>query len=121
MKKQNWYSLMIHTKGVSSSNWSMLCCGANAKLILSKDSEDVILESNQVGCLVCGLFNSGRELVPDLTVCGLPLNNVVGYFRATIVTRGIPGQEARMVCDLRNIKSSRWSRLVWRTKIKLSN
>lgn len=85
---------------------------ANTKLVLSKDSEDVLLELDQTHSFVCGLFDGGGQAVPDLTVGGTALNNVVGDSGATIVTRRVPGQEAGLVGDLRDVEGSRWTRLI---------
>lgn len=56
----------------------MISRWANTKLVLSKDSEDVLLELDQIHGFVRGLFNGGGQSVPDLALGGSALNDVVG-------------------------------------------
>lgn len=84
---------------------------ANTKLVLSKDSKDVFLKFDQAYSFVCGLFNGGGQPVPDLALCSTALNDVVGYSGTAIVTWRVPGQEAGLVGDLRDVKGS------WRTRL----
>jgi len=79
----------------------------NTKLVLSEDSEDVLLEFNQAHSFVGGQFNGGGQPVPDRAVGGPALHDVVGHSGAAVVTRGVPGQEAGLVGDLRDVKGSR--------------
>lgn len=47
--------------------------------------------------------------MPDLAVGSAALNNIVGDSGAAIITWRVPGQEAGLVSDLRDVKGS------WRT------
>lgn len=44
--------------------------------------------------------------MPDLAVGSTPLNNIIGYSGATIITWRVPGQETGIVGDLRDVKGS---------------
>lgn len=44
--------------------------------------------------------------MPDLTVGSSALNNVVGDFGAAVITWRVPGEEAGLVGDLRNVEGS---------------
>lgn len=50
--------------------------------------------------------------MPDLTVGSSAFNNVVGDSGAAVVTRRVPGQEAGLVGDLRNVEGSGGSGLI---------
>lgn len=100
------------TEGVFGSDGWVLSRWTDTKLVLSKCSEDVVLELDQAHSFVCGLFDGGGQSVPDFAVGGTALHNVVGHFGAAIVTWRIPGQEAGLVGDLRNVKGSRRTRLI---------
>lgn len=82
---------------------------AHTELVLSKDSEDVLLELDEAHGLVGGLFDGGGQAVPDLAVDSSALYNVVGDSRATIIPWRIPGKEAGLICDLRDVEGG------WRT------
>lgn len=90
----------------------MISRWADTKLVLSKGSEDVLLELDQAHSFVRGLFNGGGQPVPDLTVGSPALNDVVGDFGAAIVTRRVPGQEAGLIGDLRDVEGSRRAGLI---------
>lgn len=92
---------------------------ANTKLVLSEDSEDVLLELDQIHSFVRGLFNGGGQPMPDLAVGGSALNDVVGDSGAAIVTWRVPGQEAGLVGDLRDVKGSRRTGLICVRKVYL--
>lgn len=97
----------------------MFSLGADTKLVLSKDSKDVFLELNQPHSFVHGLLNGGGQPVPDLAVDSAALNDIVGDSGAAIVTWRVPGQEAGIVCDLRDVKSSRRTGLICVRKLHL--
>lgn len=82
----------------------MLSRCAHAKLVLSKDPEDVLLEFDQSHGPVGGLFDGGGQAVPDLAVGSAALNDVVGDSGAAVITGRVPGQEAGVVGDLRDVK-----------------
>lgn len=50
--------------------------------------------------------------MPDLAVGSSPLDDVVGDSGAAVVAGRVPGQEAGLVGDLRNVKGSRRTRLI---------
>lgn len=100
------------TKGISGYDSWVFGLDADTKLVLSEDSKDVFLELNQPHSFVGGLFNGGGEAVPDLAVCSAALNDIVGDSGAAIITWRVPGQEAGLVCDIRDVKSSRRTRLI---------
>lgn len=50
--------------------------------------------------------------MPDLTVSSTALNNIIGYSGASIITWRVPGQEAGIIGDLRNVKGSGRARLI---------
>lgn len=97
----------------------MFSWGPHTKLVLSKGSEDVLLELDQTHSFVCGLFNGGGQPVPDLTVGGPALHNVIGDSGAAVVTRRVPGQEAGFVGDLRDVEGSRRTGLICVRKVYL--
>lgn len=99
----------------------MLSWCANTKLVLSKDPEYVFLEFDQSHSSVSGLFDSGGQPVPDLTVSSTALHNVIGYSGATIITRRVPGQETGIIGDLRDVKGSRRTRLICVEKYMFQN
>lgn len=88
------------TKGVSGDDGWVLGRQADAKLVLGKDSEDVLLELDQADGLVACLLDGGGEAVPDLAVSCSPLHQVVGHPGAAVITWRVPGQQARLVGDL---------------------
>lgn len=92
------------TEGVSGDDGRVLGRQADAKLVLSEDSEDVLLEPDQAHGLVARLLDGGGEAVPDLAVGRSPLHQVVGHPGATVVARRIPGQQAGLVGDLRDVE-----------------
>lgn len=90
----------------------MFCRWADAKLVLSENSENVLLEFDQADSFVCGLFDGGGQPVPDLAVGSSALHDVVGNSGAAIIAWGVPGQETGFIGDLRNVEGSRGARLV---------
>lgn len=98
----------------------MLSWRTNTKLVLSEDSKDVLLELDQVHGFVGGQFDGGGQPVPDLAVGGSALHDVVGDSRAAVVTRRVPGQEARLVGDLRDVESSRRAGFICATKLSFN-
>lgn len=91
----------------------MLSWWTNTKLVFCKDSEDVLLKFDQVHSFVCGLFDSGGQSVPNLTIRCTALNNVVGDPGSTIITWWVPGQETGLISDLGDVKGSRGTRFVY--------
>ena len=83
----------------------------NTKLVLCEDSEDVLLELDQTHGFVGGLFDGGGQTVPDLAVGSSALDNVVGDSGAAVIPRRVPGQEAGLIGDLRDVEGS------WRTRL----
>lgn len=90
----------------------MLSWCANTKLVLSEDPEYVFLEFDQSHGPVSGLFDSGGQPVPDLTVSRAALDDVIGYSGATIITWRVPGQETGIVGDLGDVKGRGRTRFV---------
>lgn len=103
----------LFTEGVSGDDGRVLSWCANTKLVLSKDPEYIFLEFDQSLGPVSGVLDSGRQPVPDLAVSSTPLNNIIGYSGATIITWRVPGQETGIVGDLRNVKGSGRTWLIW--------
>lgn len=100
------------TKGISGDDGRVLGGKADSKLVLGKDPEDVLLKLDEANSLVARLLDGGGEAVPDLTVGRSPFHQVVGHSRATVIARRVPGQQARLVGDLRDIKGGRRARFV---------
>lgn len=100
------------TEGISGDDGRVLGRQANSKLVLGEDPEDVLLELDQAHGLVARLLDGGGEAVPDLAVGRSPLHQVVGHPGAAVVTRRVPGQQARLVGDLRDVEGGRRARLV---------
>lgn len=96
----------------------MLCRFADAVLVLSTDPEDVLLHSCEFAGLESGVFHCGRQLHPLFFVCLPTFHNVVGDQGATVVPGRVPCQEARLVGDLGDVKSSWRARFILRGKIK---
>ena len=51
--------------------------------------------------------------MPDFAFCSATLDYVVGDLGASIVSGGVPGQEAGLVGDFRDVEGSRRTRLIW--------
>lgn len=57
--------------------------------------------------------------MPDLAVGSAALNNVVGDSGAAVITWRVPGQEAGLVSDLRDVKGGRRTGLICVRKLNL--
>lgn len=106
------YILTRRTKWIFGNDRRVLCSSSHTKLVLSKDSEDVLLKLDEARGFVGGLFDGGGQAVPDLAVHSSALHDVVGDSRAAIIAWRIPGEEARLVCDLGYIKGGRRTGLI---------
>lgn len=60
--------------------------------------------------------------MPDLAVSSAALNNIICDSGASVISWWVPGQEARLVGDLRDVEGCRRTRLVyvWKILIKLN-
>lgn len=97
----------------------MLSWCTNTKLVLSKDPEYIFFELDQAHSFVCGLFHSGGQPVPDLTVSSTALNDVIGDPGATVIAWRVPRQEAGVIGDLGDVEGSWRTRLVCMRKLHL--
>lgn len=91
----------------------MFCRFSDAVLVLSADAEHVLLHGGELGGGEGGVLDCSRQFGPLLFVRLTALHNVVGNGRASVITRRIPGQDAGLAGDLRDVKGRGGSGFVW--------
>lgn len=100
------------TKCIFCNDWHMLSRFTNAILVLGTDPEYVLLQGCELACFEGGVLHCSRQLHPLLFVNLTTLHDVVGDGRAAVIPGWVPGQEARLVCDFRDIKRSWRARFI---------